>query len=181
MYEAGLRYTRTHAERADALLAWERDDRAFFASGACHILAHQFLSLHLGEGYELVYIKPHGTTTGSHMYAGNGAWAFDFNGWTRETELLDVHAAAYRNVDPDWDYDRIVLTEGLPEFLKHTNELRPPEYFPELPWRRAHAYIRQFEPQPPRNDSADTEDAGGGPQSVELAAPNATTDPEAGR
>ncbi len=149
MYEPALRHTRTHAERADVLLAWERDDRAFFAAGACHILAHQFVSLHLGEGYEIVHIQPRGTMTGSHMYATNGEWAFDFNGWTRETELLDVHAEAYRTVDPDWDYDRIVLTEGLPEFLKHTNDFRPPEYFPELPWRRAHAYIHQFDRHPP--------------------------------
>ena len=125
MYEAGLRYTRTHAERADVLLAWERDDRAFFAAGACHILAHQFVSLHLGEGFEIVCIKPRGTMAGLHLYASDGEWAFDFDGWTREAELLDVHSAAYRDLDADWDYDRIVLTEGLPEFLKHTNDLRP--------------------------------------------------------
>ncbi|MBE1611454.1 hypothetical protein [Actinopolymorpha pittospori] len=32
-------YRRTPAQRADQRLAWERPDEAFFASGACHILA----------------------------------------------------------------------------------------------------------------------------------------------
>jgi len=32
-------YRRTQAEREDQLLSWQRGDRAFFAAGACHILA----------------------------------------------------------------------------------------------------------------------------------------------
>lgn len=37
---AGL-FRRTDAERADQLLSWQRDDQAFFAAGACHILARR--------------------------------------------------------------------------------------------------------------------------------------------
>jgi hypothetical protein len=121
-------------------------------SGACHILAHQFLSLHYGEAYELIYIKHEGFV-GSHMYASDGSWAFDYDGWTLESELLTEHERAYRTADPHWTYDRVVVSEGLPEFLKHTNDLRPPEYFPELPWRRAYDYIKTFEAHPPDRGS----------------------------
>jgi hypothetical protein len=153
VYEAGIKFTRSDAERRDVFLAWQRSDRAFFASGACHILAHQFLSLHYGEAYELIYIKPHEGFVGSHMYASDGSWAFDYDGWTLESELLAEHELAYRTADPHWKYDRVVVSEGLPEFLKHTNDLRPPEYFPELPWRRAYDYIKTFEAHPPDRDS----------------------------
>jgi hypothetical protein len=152
MYEPGINFTRTDAERRDAFLSWARTDRAFFAAGACHILAHQFLSLHHGERYQLILIKPHEGFTGSHMYASDGMWAFDFNGWTLEEELLGVHGSAYEAAQPGWSYDRVVVVEGLPELLKHTNDFRPPEYFPELPWKRAYEYIQTFPNSPPMAD-----------------------------
>jgi hypothetical protein len=154
MYECGIAFTRTDEERRDVFLAWERDDRSFFAAGACHILAHQFLSLHLGEGFELIYVKPRTGLSGSHMYASDGVWAFDFNGWTREDELLAEHNAAYAVAIPGWEFDRLVISEGLPEFLKHTNDLRPPEYFPELPWARAYRFIKTFAGCPPDRAAA---------------------------
>lgn len=148
MIESGLKYTRTTEEKRDVVLSWNRDDKAFFATGACHILAHLFLSLHAGEGYELIYIKPTNNMPGNHMYASNGTWAFDFNGWNKEIELLDVHVAAFTKAYPEWDYERIVIEEGLVEYLKHSNHLRPPEYFLELPWKRAYDYIQQFATEP---------------------------------
>lgn len=94
-YEPGIIFQRTPDENRDMFLAWQRPDKAFFAAGACHILAHMFLSLHHGEGYEFIYIKPKGDYPGNH-------------------------------------------------------HVRPPEYFPELPWRRAYDYIRQFPAEPPK-------------------------------
>lgn len=130
-------------------LAWKRDDKSFFAAGACHILAHMFLSLHHGEDYKLIYVKPKGNHPGNHMYASNDTWAFDFNGWTLEHELLQETKKVYGKTYPDWDYERLVIKEGLPEYLKHSNHLRGPEYFPQLPWERAYNYIRQFPNSPP--------------------------------
>jgi hypothetical protein len=150
MYESGLAYARTAAENRDPFLAWERADKAFFASGACHILAHMFLSLHVGEGYELVWIKPKGSHPGNHIYASDGIWVFDFQGWTRETEVLEATRAAYSAAYPGWDCERIVLKEGLPAHIASgRHNLRPPEYFPYLPWERAYNYIKQFPAQPP--------------------------------
>lgn len=148
-YDPGIHYERTPEEFKDVFLAWQREDKAFFAAGACHILAHMFLSLHHGEGYELIYIKPKAKRPGNHLYASNGTWAFDFNGWTLEAELLEATKKAYSTRHKNWDYDRIVITEGLPEYLKHSNHLRGPEYFPQLPWERAYQYIKQFPSTPP--------------------------------
>lgn len=151
MYEPGIIYTRTPEEFRDVFLAWRRDDKAFFAAGACHILAHMFLSLHYGEGYELIHIKPKADYEGSHMYASNGIWAFDFNSWTLEEELLEVFEAAYKQVYPAWEYERIVINEGLPAYVAAGNHhVRPPEYFPELPWKRAYEYIKKFPSTPPK-------------------------------
>ncbi len=152
MYDPGINYPRTPEERRDIFLAWKREDKAFFASGACHILAHQFLSLHPDEGYELIFIQPVDGFTGTHMYASNGTWAFDFDGWTLEKELLEVYEAVYKKAYPGWEYDRIVIKEGLPAYIaagKH--QLRPPEYFAELPWKRAYEYIKQFSSSPPKD------------------------------
>lgn len=147
-YTVGIKYERTPEEYRDPFLAWKRDDKAFFAAGACHILAHMFLQLHNGEGYELIHIKPKKHTHGHHMYASNGEWAFDFNGWTRETELLEAYTAAYSGKYHGWEYDRIGVKEGLPSYALKADH-RPPEYFPYLPWERAYKYIKQFPSKPP--------------------------------
>lgn len=150
MYEPGILFMRTPEEMKDPFKAWHRPDKTFFASGACHILAHMFLSLHIGEGYDLIHIKPKGDYPGNHMYASNGTWIFDYCGWTLEEELLEVSAASWRQAYPEWEYERIVVKEGLP-FYGPKNNHRPPEYFPYLPWERAYNYIKQFPPNPPPN------------------------------
>ena len=143
-------YPRSDAQRRDPFLHWQMEDRAFFASGACHILAHIFLSLHLGEGYELIYIKPREPHPGNHLYASNGEWAFDFQGWTREAELLEMTRKVYGAALPGWDCERIVIKEGLPAHIASgRHNLRPPEYFPYPPWERSYKYIKQFPPRPP--------------------------------
>lgn len=150
--EPALKYMRTSEESRDVFLAWQRDSKTFFAAGACHILAHMFLSLHVKEGFDLVWIKPNDQFPGNHMYASNGTWAFDFNGWSLERDLLQVNEQFAKDKYPGWSYERIVIKEGLPEYLKHPNNLRGPEYFPELPWKRAYEYIQNFpSPQPENN------------------------------
>jgi len=152
MYQPGILYSRTASERRDPFLAWQRDDKAFFASGACHILAHMFLSLHIDEGYELIYIRPVDNLPGNHYYASNGIWAFDYNGWTPEEELLSVTRQAYSEKYEGWDFERIVIKEGLPRHIASgDHKLRPPEYFPHLPWERAYKYIQQFDSAPPES------------------------------
>ncbi|TAH33174.1 hypothetical protein EYC59_05240 [Candidatus Saccharibacteria bacterium] len=153
MYTPNFEFHRTSQEKADVFLAWQRPDKAFFASGACHILAHQFLSLHIGQGYQLIRIEPAAGQPGSHYYASNGTWSFDYNGWLKESQMLLAMEKAYTEKYSSWTYTRTVLTEGLVAHIASGNHnLRPPEYFPYLPWERAYTYIHKFSSEPPITD-----------------------------
>jgi hypothetical protein len=147
MYKPSLLFDRTPEERRDPFLFWKRKDQPFFAAGACHILAEMFCRLHYGEGYELIYIKPKDGKPGTHVYASNGTWAFDHNGWTKENELLKITSAAYEQRYPGWGYERIVIKDDLETFCRKNN-CRQPWQFAHLPWERAYNYIKQFASAP---------------------------------
>jgi hypothetical protein len=147
MYRPGIIYTRTPDENQDIFKAWARPDEAFFAAGACHILGHLFFWMHRHEGFKLTHIRPTKGDVGHHMFASNGEWAFDFNGWTREKDLLQSYTAAYKKEYPGWSYEKIIYEHGL--FDKPEDHM-PPEFFPHLPWERAYKYIQRFPTQPPK-------------------------------
>lgn len=149
-YQPSLTFERTAEEYADMFKSWLRGDQAFFAAGACHILAFTFFSLHPNEGYEIIYIKPKAKYPGTHVYITNGTWAFDHNGWTKEKELLEVTNRAYKAKYPGWAFKRILVTEDLETFCKANNH-RPPAYFAYLPWERAYKYIQRFNSEPPKS------------------------------
>lgn len=148
MHKPSLLFDRTAEERKDMFKSWARGDQAFFAAGACHILAELFVQLHAGEGYYKVYIKPAASFPGNHVYATNGTWAFDHNGWTKEQELLAVSEKAYCERHPGWSYERRVIVEDIETFCRQ-NYHRLPWQFAYLPWERAYEYIQQFSATPP--------------------------------
>lgn len=148
MYQSGHIYARTPEEKLDVFKAWNRPDKAFFAAGACHILAHLFYWMHREEGFKVIFIKPDKGFPGTHMFASDGTWAFDFNGWTLEKELLDTYVNAYSGHHKGWDYTKVVLGNGLLESMEgHL----PPQFFPYSPWERAYHYIQQFPTHPPKD------------------------------
>lgn len=148
MYKPSIYYKRTPEEKADKFLAWKRDDTAFFAAGACHILAHMFMELHHKEKkYTIIGIKAKQNKYVSHVYVTDGRWAFDYAGWTLEEELLRKTKKAYSKVHKDWDYEKIIIKEDLETFCKKQYH-RPPSYFPYLPWERAYNYIKKFDSTP---------------------------------
>ncbi len=142
-------YIRTSAERADPFLSWKRSDEAFFASGACHILAHLYWQMHQAEGWRRMFIQPTGDRPGSHVYATNGEWVFDYNGYTPEREYLDKYRASWLERDPEWDCTVTEITMGLEEFCAQ-NYHRPPSHYAYLPWERAYAFINKFPDTPPK-------------------------------
>lgn len=152
MYKPSFLFDRTPEERSDIFKSWERDDQAFFASGACHILAELFVQLHADEGFYKVHIKPAAGMKGNHVYATNGEWAFDHNGWTREEELLQVTAEGFRTKYPDWKYERRVMSEDLETFCHDYNHRLPWQYA-YLPWERAYKYIQRFESNLPTSEA----------------------------
>ena len=94
-------FDRTEEEKRDIFKSWMRDDQPFFASGACHILAEVFTQLHQHENFKMIHIKPTEGFTGNHVYASDGKWAFDHNGWTEESTLLEVTEAAFKEKYPE--------------------------------------------------------------------------------
>jgi hypothetical protein len=148
MYKPGLLFERTLKERKDPFLFWNREDQAFFASGACHILAEMFRQLHYGENYSVVFIKPKNDLPGTRVYVTNGIWAFDHNGWTLEKELKRVTKAAYSEKYLAWSCEYVVVKDDLETFSRNNNHRQPWQYA-YLPWERAHNYIKQFPNSPP--------------------------------
>lgn len=151
-YRPALHFDRTPLERADPIESWKRTDEAFFMAGACHILAFMFMQLK-GEGYHVVHAKPRDGRLGSHVYVSDGTWAFDAQGWTRESELMETTEAAYRAKYPGWACDRTVIAKdswwrGEFEAWCEANYHRTPAYFAHLPWERAHNYILQIGDRP---------------------------------
>jgi hypothetical protein len=51
--EAAGTYRRTDLERRDQQVSWERPDKAFFAAGACHVLAWACLEVHADRSLRL--------------------------------------------------------------------------------------------------------------------------------
>ena len=100
---------RTPEGSSDVFLSWRREDMVFFAAGVCHILAHMLLSLHPNEGFDTIYTKSVNKQPGSHMYVSGGTWAFDFNRWSLEKDLLKVNETFAKDRYPNWNYERIVI------------------------------------------------------------------------
>jgi hypothetical protein len=141
MYRPSSQFRRTAAQRADQQLSWNRDDTAFFAAGACHILAFAFLATYPHAGFHPVGLWPHQARDPAHVYATNGTWAFDHDGWTPQAELLALTRAA----EPDAGYQpRQILTDLETYCAAHNHRAR--EHFAHDPWQRALHYLAQFPP-----------------------------------
>ena len=71
-YTAAVAFARTAEEREDPRRLWARSDRAFFAAGACHILAFRFVERRRTDGFRVVCIRPLEGIFGTHAYATDG-------------------------------------------------------------------------------------------------------------
>ncbi len=148
MYKPSFLFDRTPEERKDPFLFWQREDQAFFAAGACHILAEMFRQLHQGEDFQVVFMKAKEGYPGAHVYIRSGEWIFDHNGWTLEKEMIDTVKAGFSERYPGWDFDQINIEEDLETFCRNNNH-RLPWQFAFLPWERAYNYIKKFPSQSP--------------------------------
>lgn len=150
MYRPSCLFDRTPEEKRDMFISWKRSDQAFFASGACHILAYLFIQIYGEDKHKIIHINPAGKFPGHHVYVSDGEWAFDYNGWTKEKELLRLTEEAYETRYPGWHYERNVIDQSLENFCKENNHRLPWQYA-YLPWERAYKYISQFESSPPKS------------------------------
>jgi hypothetical protein len=120
---AAITLRRSPAEKADPVLAWARPDRYVFAAGACHILAWRFAGRHPELGLKLIHIRPTGGRPGHHMFASDGARAFDFNGWSAEAELVAVNRQASVSETPDWDCELITISGDFETYCRANHHL----------------------------------------------------------
>ncbi len=148
MYKPSFLFDRTPEERRDPFLFWQREDQAFFAAGACHILAEMFRQLHQGEDFQVVFMKAIKGHPGAHVYIRYGEWIFDHNGWTLEQEMMDTVTAGFRERYPEWDCERIIIDNDIETFCRN-NAHKLPWQFAYLPWERAYNYIKKFPDKPP--------------------------------
>ncbi|WP_121257260.1 hypothetical protein [Nocardioides ferulae] len=134
-------FRRTLEQRRDQRTSWERTDEAFFAAGACHILAWACRSVHVAQRPEIVALRLPGARYAMHTYAVVGDWAFDFSGWNPEQSLIEAN----RQFEGEHRSERLVIGSTLEEFCAEHRH-RAPHLFVHDPWPRAVAYVRRFAP-----------------------------------
>ncbi len=133
-------FRRTPIERTDQQIAWERPDQAFFAAGACHLLAWVCRDVYPDHGIQLVGMRLGGDPQVSHTYAIWRGWAFDHSGWNAEKDLLEVNAAFEGR-----PLELILLSAGLGEFCRRHNHRLPDQYWQD-PIPRARSYLSRHPP-----------------------------------
>lgn len=146
IYKSSLLFERTEEEKNDINKSWARSDQAFFAAGACHILAFAFIKKFPDKNFKIYYIKPIQNFSGSHVFVSDGIWAFDHNGWTKRAELIEQTKIAYQAKYSGWDFELIQIYNL--ESLCRDNYHRLPEQYAELPWDRAFRYIEKINQNP---------------------------------
>jgi hypothetical protein len=132
-------YRRTPEQRADQRLAWERSDEAFFAAGACHILAFTFVATYPDAGYEIYALRSVGGEYPWHVYVSDGTWAFDFAGYTREEEVLAVSRS-----QSGGEVERLHIADDLTTFCENNDHRVPSKYWAD-PVPRAREYLARFD------------------------------------
>lgn len=70
--EAAGVYRRTQVQRDDQRSSWIRDDQAFFAAGACHVLAWTCHETYAKQDLRIVGLKFAGESIAFHVIAPGG-------------------------------------------------------------------------------------------------------------
>ena len=94
-------------------MRWNRPDRAFFAGGACHILAYSFLESYGRDGMEAVWLKPAEGYTGNHIVVAADGWVFDYHGFSGRAAYFDHAFRRARHYYPGWTAELIPLPRDV--------------------------------------------------------------------
>lgn len=142
---------RTDAQKRDLFGSWRRFDRAFFASGACHVLAYEFLKRPEADGFRPLMVEPDFGFRGAHVFASNGQWVFDYHGWSSHSKFVDHYLGKISRIFPDWsgkvtDISRDFWSEA---WFARTGSRRPTQYHFD-PTERTNAFIDRFLARRPR-------------------------------
>ena len=121
-------------------MAWERADQAFFAAGACHILAWVCRDTYPQHQIELAAVRFPGERQVFHTFATWSGWAYDHSGWNPEPEVLAVNEAFEGR-----PLERIAITTGLADFCDEHFHRLPDQYWRD-PLPRAREYVERDVP-----------------------------------
>ncbi|MFC0532097.1 hypothetical protein [Phytohabitans kaempferiae] len=133
-------YRRTPLERADQRVSWMRPDQAFFAAGACHILAWVCRELHPERPIGITGLRLAAEQQVFHVYATWNGWAFDHSGWNPEPQLFKVNQ--------DFEgrpLERVTIASDLAAFCAEHNSRMPNQYWRD-PLPRARDYAVGYPP-----------------------------------
>lgn len=137
---AAGKYRRTPLERADQRVSWERPDQAFFAAGACHILAWVCREAHPEKSIGITGLRFAVEQQVFHVYATWNDWAFDHSGWSPESQLFMVNE--------DFEgrpLERVTVTADLAAFCAEHYSRMPDQYWRD-PLPRAREYLVRYPP-----------------------------------
>ena len=133
-------FRRTALERSDQRVAWERTDQAFFAAGACHVLAWTCRESYPHQEIGVAALRFVGEPHAFHVFATWRDWAYDHAGWNPEADLLAVNAHFERR-----PIERLTITTGLARFCAEHASRMPDQYWRD-PLPRARAYVARHAP-----------------------------------
>ncbi|MEL6452762.1 MAG: hypothetical protein AAFQ19_16035 [Pseudomonadota bacterium] len=133
--------------KQDPARRWALPDRAFFAHGACHILAGVFLAHTPGQGWRAERIIPNGPYPGNHIYVTDGSRAFDYRGCVPRPRLLAWYARHMQAQTPGLsgtiEAVRFDLTDTA---ALNARKMRGPDQYLHDPRPRAAAFLAQRVP-----------------------------------
>jgi len=134
---------RTEAQKKDQALSWKRGDKAFFASGACHILVHVFLQEYPDREYRPYMILPNSGFRGGHVYAATEDTVFDYHGFSAKALFLEHYCRKMKRFFPGWTATIIELHDFMtPAFFEEFNYRAPSQYLAD-PLPRAKAFLQR--------------------------------------
>ena len=142
-------YVISSEKKRDPVRRWHLPDRAFFAAGACHILAFAFLERYPDHGYRPVWIRPAPGHTGNHIVVARGDDVFDYHGHCRLSRLLDHMRRKANRWWPGWSCDLLELPQEVLVSEAKSRRipglwLREPTQYLHDALPRAHAFLTQF-------------------------------------
>jgi hypothetical protein len=140
--------------KEDPRRRWALPDRVFFACGACHILAHVFLSKYPDRGFGALWIKPAIGFTGNHIFVAHQGTAFDYHGYSSVNALLKHTNLKARRWWPGWTAELIPLPMDvlISEAKSRDHEglwLREPRQFLHDAMPRAERFLSRYGQPPP--------------------------------
>ena len=133
---------RTDAQKKDLVGSWNRFDRAFFASGACHVLTHEFLKRPQADGFRPMAVEPDTGFRGAHVFASNGRWVFDYHGWSAHPKFVEHYLTRVSRIFSGWT-GRVTDISGefwSDAWFERTCSRRPAQFYID-PTRRANEFV----------------------------------------